>query len=95
MSLNCINLDELEYDDWVKFIFDRTPNENLNKRWYSNVINDGSQEIFAKNCINLFKNPKVLLNSYSDEQLEEGLGGFILTEGIQFWWLWNKKMMKI
>ncbi len=90
MNLNCVNLDEFTFDDWVKFIFDRTPNEDQNKRWYGNIINEGSQEIFAENCIRLFKSPEFLLESYSSWQLDEGFGEFILTEGIHFWRLWGK-----
>lgn len=90
MNLECVNLDEFSFEDWVKFIFDRTPNENVNKRWYSNVVKEGSTEIFAENCIRLFKNPEFLIENYSAEQLDEGFGGFILMEGVPFWWLWDK-----
>src|SRR5262249_46181317 len=66
-----INLDEYSFEEWIKFIFDHTVTK---PEWYwdNDLHFVADPEIMFKYMTHLFLNPKVLLEQYTPEQLDQG-----------------------
>jgi hypothetical protein len=85
--------DEFSFDEWIDFVFNHEPAEEVSKAWYwdDDLNFDEGKERFVKNCIELFKNPDFLLEKFTVEQLDQGFFGFILGAVNEMnWWVWDK-----
>lgn len=86
-----LNLEECAFDEWVDFIFTQLSSEELQDRWFNEkglliTFGDG----FAKNCIELFKRPELLLEKYTNEQIEQGFEFILGARVLITMWLWDK-----
>jgi len=86
-----LNSEEYTFDEWVDFVFAHLSNQEFQDKWFEEegvLIRVGNR--FAENCIELFKKPKILLEKYNGEQIEQGFE-FILSPGVLITsWLWDK-----
>ena len=91
MDKGYLDSEKCVFDEWIDFIFAQLSNEEFKDKWFSEQgllmhFGDG----FAKNCIKLFKKPKILLETFTNEQIEKGLEFILGVDAFITMWLWDK-----
>ncbi len=86
------NFDQLSFDNWLDFVFDERWAEKQDDAEYIDISDlNANIEVFAANCIKLFKKPAVLLDKYNSKQLDSGFFSFILSSRMELnWWIWDE-----
>jgi hypothetical protein len=81
------DISEISFEEWVRFIFDHPAQE---RPWHWNDANYdiSDEEKILSYLIQLFKNPTILLEKFSEKQINQGFWFMLGPEGFMGV-LWN------
>ena len=84
-----VDLNNYSFEEWLGFVFDHPVEE---PPWFFSTEWEGRPEIVLKYVIELFKNPGILLDRYSVEQIEQGFWFLLGAFGEVSNWIWDNRI---
>jgi len=82
-----IDVNNYSFEEWLRFVFDHPVEE---PPWFFSTEWEGQPENILRYVIELFKNPSVLLERYSVEQIEQGFWFVLGAFGEVSDWVWDE-----